>query len=457
LPVDHNALVPEIQLTLGPISLFMILAALVSLIKGQKRAFTALLLGLGAAATLAAWLLPTQIWLLGVATLMLAISSTIILTISTRAWWAILLLLVVLIASLPATFTPRWPAAFGDTRPIDQLRYEQQGYGVAALPPSYAIPLPLPALPPANRYLLAGYEINNINKILPLPTVRTTVINHQTHAEHFQIIANNTTTLEVLTSYFPGWQVTAGNATLIPNPQTGRINLRIGPMNGQVIMALDATPVRTAAWIITWVTLITLLLRVRWRYAQNRPAPHWDTDLLAGHQVRASVGLFLGFALLVVLFTAPNAPFPWQPTNRLAAATAFRLRTDVGLETQAFTLNQSQLRPGNTLRLTLFWQTLTPLPENYQVRVSLINPDDQITTVLRDPGYYPTRRWRSFRYIQDVYDIPIPTDMVPGTYALAVEAYTCSPNCDTQLTFFAANGRQIGPVAPLPAAIEILR
>ena len=82
--------------------------------------------------------------------------------------------------------------------------------------------------------------------------------------------------------------------------------------------------------------------------------------------------------------------------------------------------------PGETITLTLFWQTLAPLAEDYTVFTHLLGANDGVMTghdSQPDGGHYPTSAWRPGETILDVHGLPVPADAAPGDYQLKVGLY----------------------------------
>ena len=83
--------------------------------------------------------------------------------------------------------------------------------------------------------------------------------------------------------------------------------------------------------------------------------------------------------------------------------------------------------PGETLRLTLYWQSLRPLAGRYTVFTHLVGPDDQLVgqqdnMPLRDTA--PTTCWIPGEIIADPYDIVIASEATEGTYSLETGFYS---------------------------------
>jgi len=88
--------------------------------------------------------------------------------------------------------------------------------------------------------------------------------------------------------------------------------------------------------------------------------------------------------------------------------------------------DRSDLRPGETLALTLHWQIYAPTKERYDVRIWLdeLNAPEGSPVLLwqGDPvqGRYPFRRWQPPEYVRDRYALRVPLETPPGDYDLRV-------------------------------------
>lgn len=473
-PVDLSALIPRTQLTLGSAIVLAALLALFGLWRARLNAGFHLLF-LGAACLLIALvtgLLPQQVWLLGIISLCLAIGSSGLVALRTRLpqkWRRLALaamMTMLLILSLPVLQVPLWPATFGSVEPIDQVLYEQQGAGIAVLPPTLPLPLPLPEIPSVNRMLISGYEVGNINKVVfPQPANRTQInlISHETHRDRFQVFSNANTPVSYLTAYFPGWQVTASGQPLIIQPdEQNLIRFNLPPMNGELVVMLGPTPVRQTAWLISSGAFLLLLVATARRISvQEEYLP--ETTYLSAAEMRLLMLITLAFGVIVTLFTRPASPMSLyeRPGYELADAQPLRNPTSAGLEALAYTMSSARLRPGDHVQLTLYWQALRTLPGDYRVRLQLLDSSDGTRwyqSDFRPPGHYPISRWRTYLYVRDFYEIPLPQTMRPGKYDITVEVFDCTITCTgaNRLTFFSLSGQNIGQNLTLPIAVEVI-
>lgn len=93
---------------------------------------------------------------------------------------------------------------------------------------------------------------------------------------------------------------------------------------------------------------------------------------------------------------------------------------------QGYTLNPDRLTPGANLRLTLFWQALQQVQENYwvflHVRDGLGRTVAQFDYQPYDGGY-PTRHWQPGQLLTDSHEFPVPADFPSGEYRLMIGFY----------------------------------
>ncbi|MCX7681121.1 MAG: hypothetical protein N2508_03995, partial [Anaerolineae bacterium] len=94
-----------------------------------------------------------------------------------------------------------------------------------------------------------------------------------------------------------------------------------------------------------------------------------------------------------------------------------------------YELAQENVAPGEKLALTLYWQALREMEENYTVFVHLIAPDGTIAGQ-RDSwpvnGTYPTSLWMSGEVVTDSYEIEVPLGATPGMHRLEVGLYVAA-------------------------------
>jgi hypothetical protein len=181
------------------------------------------------------------------------------------------------------------------------------------------------------------------------------------------------------------------------------------------------------------------------------------------------------YALIGVL--APAYARPASLTNQQIAAIPHRL--DVTFEGKAKLLGYAvstapqgfvsgaspdlpvQVRPGGQLAVTLYWQALAPMSENYAVFVHLVNSAGALSAqrdTLPGLGNFPTSQWKPGDTFADTYRVDIgETVYTPDEAVVHVGLYR--PD-GPRLTAFNADGQPLGdgvnlvPVKLVPRAGE---
>jgi len=87
---------------------------------------------------------------------------------------------------------------------------------------------------------------------------------------------------------------------------------------------------------------------------------------------------------------------------------------------------EGDFRPGGSLHLTLFWQALAEMDENYTVFAHLIDEKGDIWGQKDNQpvdGFYPTGGWTEGEVVRDQYDLALSSEAPPGLYRIAVGMY----------------------------------
>ncbi|MEO8610314.1 MAG: 6-pyruvoyl-tetrahydropterin synthase-related protein [Chloroflexota bacterium] len=475
LQVDIGEMIHAPQLTIGMSGIGFSIAGVISALRFRARVcFQILFLVCGIILTaFALVLMPHEVWLLGPIALCLSIGGSAVAQFRTQLptrWKGLFLsslLILIWIVSSPVWLPPVTHEPFGDTDAVAQVEYEQQGYGVAVVPPNQAIPSTVPDNLAPNRFLFEGYQAGVINKITPSQlnsAIQLGLLDHNTHSDTYQLRTNGPITLDILTAYFPGWKAFLSDHTipLTLNPETGLMRASVPTTtNNELSIVLGSTPIRTASWIITWDLLLILAVVTWGRLRRSRPIYN-ENELLSYREIRLAALVLLLCAAIIYAFNDVSLPLSLRMKSgyELQNSTVVQNRTDSGMNLLAFRLDNNRFQPGQTVDLTLFWQAQRSLIENYRVRVHFINNRDGSVwnyTQWHEPGFYPTRRWKSGLYVRDDYHFQLEPDMTPGNYQINVEANLCKLACDSDglLTFFNINGQVLGTQLTLPTLLAI--
>jgi MFS family permease len=158
---------------------------------------------------------------------------------------------------------------------------------------------------------------------------------------------------------------------------------------------------------------------------------------LAGLTLAAS--LYALYGLLIPTYRMP----PTASAAQLSAMT--RVDANIGDTAQVlgYRLDQTVVRPGDTLELTLYWQPLSQTDVPYTVFLHLLDPADG-PIAQRDTypglGNYATTIWDVGRPIVDTYRLKVPDDSAAGTYPLVFGLYEGGSGVRLPVT-----GRDAGP------------
>ncbi len=103
-------------------------------------------------------------------------------------------------------------------------------------------------------------------------------------------------------------------------------------------------------------------------------------------------------------------------------------RTTLGDRVQllGYDLSTSDVTPGERLTLTLYWQALTEMDENYTVFVHLRGPDGAMAGQHDSQpvgGTYPTSLWMAGEVVADTHEVDVRPDSPPGQYRWEVGLY----------------------------------
>jgi len=186
---------------------------------------------------------------------------------------------------------------------------------------------------------------------------------------------------------------------------------------------------------------------VEFGYAAQYDPEHRAERWLAQHGFKQLSQDFIG---LRVNLYALGAYSETTPAVRLEA----KLGPSVAL--LGYSLESDTARPGDSLRLTLFWQATDQVTTRYTVFTHLVDSTGKPVAQTDSPplgGTAPTDSWQVGATIVDRYAIAINPDTPPGQYELRVGMYTW-PEL-TRLPV-ALNGKPSGDYVPL-AMIRVTR
>jgi hypothetical protein len=133
------------------------------------------------------------------------------------------------------------------------------------------------------------------------------------------------------------------------------------------------------------------------------------------------------------------------PRNPLTRHTVGAIFGEV-IVLEGYALDEN-VRAGDVLHLDLYWQAFTPVAEDYQVFVHLLDEDGQRWAQKDGPpllGARPTSSWQPGERLTDRRGLLLPSDMPPASYHLRVGLYRLSDGSRLP-TAEGADGLDLGP------------
>ena len=97
-----------------------------------------------------------------------------------------------------------------------------------------------------------------------------------------------------------------------------------------------------------------------------------------------------------------------------------------GIALIGFDLEPTAVRPGETIHLTLYWETLAPMEEDYTVFTHLLGEKDQLWAQKDSQpqeGKSPTSDWEPGQVVEDRYELEVHPQAPPGVYDLEIGMY----------------------------------
>jgi hypothetical protein len=214
-------------------------------------------------------------------------------------------------------------------------------------------------------------------------------------------------------AYFPGWQVYIDGAPVVTGGSgpRGLVTAVVPAGEHRVRIQFDQTPLRTAADIISWISLLVVV------------AGSIALSSLR-HKVWWLCGAGAAMVALLLLVHQWRSAASVQPVGYGA---------NLGDEAQllAYQIDDPAVQPGEKLDVKLYWYVQKTPSDDRRVFLHLNLPDDSGRVAQSDQvpllGYYPTTQWEAGQIFADEYHVEIPQDTPPGRYVVTAGMYHPNP------------------------------
>jgi 4-amino-4-deoxy-L-arabinose transferase-like glycosyltransferase len=111
-----------------------------------------------------------------------------------------------------------------------------------------------------------------------------------------------------------------------------------------------------------------------------------------------------------------------------------------------YNLDRRVVAPGETLHLTLYWECLAEMDEDYTVFTHVLGEQDSIWAQMDSApqrGASPTSAWTVGQVVEDGYDLTVRQDTPPAVYDIEIGVYLPRPPDYPRLRVISADGRVV--------------
>jgi hypothetical protein len=379
--------------------------------------------------------------LLGPANVMLAVCAAAGLLTLPERWRgtaAAVCVMVVLVSALPVLYPPTWEGDFGGVEPLDMIAWEQQGsfaIGTTSTGDFEPVGAAIVPMQPAPS-LLASYDgsgpVDRVNRATLPDGAKVDIVEQRALYDRFAASSPGGFVLRLYLFHFPGWKAYVDGEAVeinVAHPE-GFITFWVPEGDHDVIVKFVDTPPRTLGWIVSAVGVATLLL-VLIRVGPSGLG-HAERRVLGSRALAKIGGALLIFVLIKGAVADIRAGWAWldsPPGRAFVAQQEVHVNYGGEIELVGYDLPRTQVRPGESIDLVLYWRALMPLDRNYQTFVHVAQPldrvwaqEDHLNPGMKHGGV-PTTLWPLDKYVWDEYEIPIPVELPPGEYLLNAGLY----------------------------------
>ncbi|MBE2223898.1 MAG: hypothetical protein IAF02_20325 [Anaerolineae bacterium] len=372
--------------------------------------------------------------MLGAVSVMLAVlggagTSGVVGMLSSQKKWAAgvtaVFVALPLLFALPLTQVSPWPE-FGDVFTLRMSLIELKGRWLGTTSTADYVPATVDMGPQRNgdvvRGFLTGEPLDRVNHAT-LPA-GTEVISEEISPLHFRytVDAPIEFPLRLFLFEFPGWQARVDGQPAVKELARPEGFIMVWVPAGEHVVDVNfgTTPARTAAWIVTGVSLLAVVgLAWYWHkgnssaQSEAEPEPFGLMDWLV-------LGTVLGITAVTLLILEPTGALHYQSDNYVVELAQEQVFADFGEQIAliGYDTSAKTVQPGDTLNMTLYWQAERPLDINYQNFVHILSADGVLVAQSDhlNPGEFPTRRWPTDKYVRDNHTLVLPPDLAPGEY-----------------------------------------
>lgn len=345
-----------------------------------------------------------------------------------QALWALVAAALILTALF--WFQPRYCPGLENPTAANIISYEQATVTIGTTAKGEYLPVTVPRFPPEPEVAPAPFAAET------LPS-QVSIISQDARPLRIEAVlqASESQVVRLNQFHYPGWRVWVDDeiVPITPDPDFGLITFRLPAGQHQVRATFGETPLRLVADGVSLLCLLILLTLAGWHIRQRLGV---SGRLLGSPGLGQSEnGYTLGpmvlglamFGLVIGLLPRWSTPFI-QPGLYQGSMRGLDvpLSTEFvgGLRLLGYESSAATVRPGETIRLDLFWTPTTVPSRNFQTNIVLVDEagllwSPKFTTLPRDlrPAP-PTMAWLPGQYAQDSHLLELLPGTPPGVYTL---------------------------------------
>ena len=340
--------------------------------------------------------------------------------------------LLLAVYALPWLFPGSPPSLPSALSPQDMIRFEVETGWLGTTSVADYLPRAVQALPPSDR-LLPRYDaappgafISRLDPaslpdtltILSQEERYTTTTLHYSNPEAFPVVFDR--------FFFPGWQATLDGhpLDLTASEPHGLIAAVLPPGNHLLRLSFAGTPLRTAANLLSFASLLllTLFAVFAWRHAPTARAPSSAADSALPLLL---VGLVLVKTFVLDHTDTPLRRDPFDGQNVAGSGAAAEANFGDELMLIGFDLSSQPVLADEPVSLTLYWRSLPPVAAEYSVSVHCLaaNGRRYAQSDSFHPAGLPVTQWQAGEFGVDLHRLALLPAAPPGDYQLALYVY----------------------------------
>ncbi len=275
-----------------------------------------------------------------------------------------------------------------------------------------------------------GPPVDKMNRSI-LPAGASAELRHSSPQSNlWRIDTDSAFQAEIYNFYWLGWRAEIDGRTveITPSLHHGLISFPVPAGDHQVRVFLGSTPARDLSAVVSLLCLLLTVGIVLTRQRHFVSRLYWATP---GLPRTSAIGVLLGGGIALLCFAVAfqdgvawlNSP----PGEAIPAQVRRTFSLDDNLQVLGYDLSADVLRPGDHLRLTVYWHALEATDVNFSsfLHLSTGGPPHAQVDKLHPGGRAVSEWWTPEGYIVDRYDLTLPEDLAAGEYQLIVGLYTC--------------------------------